>query len=423
MVLCLLLVIVSCTSNADGAKGREDPNDSVIETGDSNINKSYYNTFIDLSSFISRLENLNGFTEEDSINYESKVPTELKSFYENKFYISKCIALPLYANSSTKVFTQYVSGLMIDKLIISEKVKFVKNLFSNNLSELNHQFTYNIDINLDDITYKYDLYMDNIYQQISFGIDKDGNIYLLSYEKSDIETDKYLITQGYLIKPYENNFNVKNIITEAVNNNKMVDYNTASTCGRDFNISSKYITSVDSTKTIEYYCLGENIILSKNIKTGQNQVALVHNNLIIRVCDDENLFESFIKSYYKLDENFIIKYYYFTTYLTIFENANKPMKGIEVYAWMENGEFKMVLLPGTNRNKTVAQAKETLTLTVVEAKKILKGYSKNEVSINIISPLEQMEGEYLEITKSSADSSAEEKNLIKELYEKLELEN
>ena len=53
-----------------------------------------------------------------------------------------------------------------------------------------------------------------------------------------------------------------------------------------------------------------------------------------------------------------------------------------------------------------------------EAKKILKGYAKNEVSINIISPLEQMEGGYLEIT----NSSAEEKNLIKELYEKLELE-
>ena len=89
------------------------------------------------------------------------------------------------------------------------------------------------------------------------------------------------------------------------------------------NISSKYITSVDSAKSIEYYCLGENIILSKNSKTGQNQLALVHNNQIIRVCDDENLFERFIKSYYKLDEKFIIKYYYFTTYLTIFENANK----------------------------------------------------------------------------------------------------
>ena len=324
IVLCLLLVIVSCTSNADGVTGREDPKDNAIEIDDSN-NKNYYNTFIDLSSFISRLENLNGFTEEDSTNYESKIPTELKSFYENKFYISKCIALPLYANSRTEVFTQYVSGLMIDKLIISKNIKFVKNLFSNNLSDLNHQFTYNLDINLDDITYQYELYVDNIYQQISFGIDKNNNIYLFAYEKSDIETDKYLIAQGYLIKPYKNNFNVKDITTNAVNNNKMVDYNTASTCGRDFNISSKYITSVDSAKSIEYYCLGENIILSKNIKTGQNQLALVHNNQIIRVCDDENLFESFIKSYYKLDEKFIIKYYYFTTYLTIFENANKPM--------------------------------------------------------------------------------------------------
>ena len=129
IVLCLLLVIVSCTSNADGVTGREDPKDNAIEIDDSN-NKNYYNTFIDLSSFISRLENLNGFTEEDSTNYESKIPTELKSFYENKFYISKCIALPLYANSRTEVFTQYVSGLMIDKLIISKNIKFVKNLFS-----------------------------------------------------------------------------------------------------------------------------------------------------------------------------------------------------------------------------------------------------------------------------------------------------
>ena len=79
----------------------------------------------------------------------------------------------------------------------------------------------------------------------------------------------------------------------------------------------------------------------------------------------------------------------------------------------------MVLLPGTNRHKLVVEAKETLTLTVTEAKKILKGYTKNEVSINIISPLEQMEGEYLEITNSSAGG----KNLIKELYEKLELED
>ena len=113
IVLCLLLVIVGCTSNGTENTGRENPKDNVIEIDKTNNNKNYYNTFIDLSSFISRLENLNGFTEEDSKNYESKIPTELKSFYENKFYISKCIALPLYANSSTETFTQYVLGLMI----------------------------------------------------------------------------------------------------------------------------------------------------------------------------------------------------------------------------------------------------------------------------------------------------------------------
>lgn len=64
--------------------------------------------------------------------------------------------------------------------------------------------------------------------------------------------------------------------------------------------------------------------------------------------------------------------------------SSNTFKGLELYAWLENNKWQLVLLPGTNRHKTVNELKEGLILNTTDMKILIDYYLEKDISISII---------------------------------------
>lgn len=400
ILLMMVCILPSCKQDYNEANSCSGSNaeESSLELIDYEIkdDDKYLYSSINFASYLER-QNKSSIGEPESGDSISNIPSDLQAFFNNDYYIAKSIALSIYSETNIKEFNNVIVGMPIPRMNYTNKLSYVKTSFTDNLSSLYNNFSFNLSNELQKITYKYDLYENGTYTKISIGVDDDKNIYLLFFEQSIIEKGKYDIGQGYLLKPFTNDKDYGGIFKLASTLNLLNEINT----NKSFNLSD-YKAVIREQR--DYYAFGQNLILVDDHVNNTKQILLIKNNMVVKICDSEVNFSNFINTYYNKTNYNFTRYYNFITCLSIINIGTGAFKGIEIYAWEENNDIFMVILLGTNRRKTVMDARETLTVSISDAKKALNNIGTNEVIINIIKPLNEHVSNDLEILDESEET-------------------
>lgn len=200
--------------------------------------------------------------------------------------------------------------------------------------------------------------------------------------RANISLDSYTeIVRGYTIKKFVNNPNYHYV--EKNKDENISSFSTNFEYNNNNNILSLYVKRYDLYKEDKFqkvsFIINEdnsvNILLLKQ-ESENSEIYQIEQGFVVKSI--LNLENDSTNIELKNDES-----------LKFIENLNFDItsdwiKGLELFAWQEYNEWKLVLLPGTNILKRVNELKEGLILNTNDMRILIKYYQEKEVDISIV---------------------------------------
>ncbi len=257
-------------------------------------------------------------------NQGEEIPEELQVLYQNEFYYDECCYMPGWSSLSIEAYTDMFRGIVFGKLENNGSIKYKEVAIDENLSEWSFAFTFNCTLKKENLVKRYDVYKDNQFQQYTYLIDKDKNIYYIKLIKYEADSE-YTFNEGFSIKAYYQHYDYENVdlINETEEERKVTKdefingipkmieiYNKSQSEKQEKNYLVDLSKIFPQSKCVimasgvlyDYYVVGDNLIYSDyydfQSKKLYLRLAYYLNGKLVLICDNPNYFEEFINDYY-----------------------------------------------------------------------------------------------------------------------------